>query len=254
MGVEEGLDCTHACRLLIAGEQAWTNQAEVELAESERILALSSLAFLPLPTVERAFDLVKMMFPVEERPITKYFEWTYIAIGPRVPIRVRFTMRHCSPKFRSVHDRHLILSPDDNECCGEFPSSPTIGFASCIAPVCTTIRSRSIQTGGKGGRSLWCIAGGQSKDPFQNITSENFALVTRVRAATIAPRKVFSGDNRKLAHTARHRLSFQNLRTKIARIFFRAAATLNCPSRRAGATERVCRCLTQPQSLSGDTV
>ena len=81
MGVEEGLDCTHACRWLIAGEQAWTNQAEVELAESERILALSSLAFLPLPTVERAFDLVKMMFPVEERPVTECFEWTYIGIN-----------------------------------------------------------------------------------------------------------------------------------------------------------------------------
>ena len=32
------------------------------------------------------------------------------------------------------------------------------------------------------------------------------------------------GDGCKLAHTARHRLSVQNLRAKIARIFFRAAA------------------------------
>ena len=32
------------------------------------------------------------------------------------------------------------------------------------------------------------------------------------------------GDDCKLARTARHRLSFQNLRTKVARIFFRATA------------------------------
>ena len=40
MGVEKGLDCTNANRLLIAGTEAWTSQAEVELAESEPTAAL----------------------------------------------------------------------------------------------------------------------------------------------------------------------------------------------------------------------
>ena len=35
MGVEKGLDCTNAYRLLIARTVAWTSQAEVELADSE---------------------------------------------------------------------------------------------------------------------------------------------------------------------------------------------------------------------------
>ena len=50
------------------------------------------------------------------------------------------------------------------------------------------------------------------------------ALVTRVSAATTAPRKVFAGIIASLFIQLTHRLCFQNLRTKIPRIFFRAAA------------------------------
>ena len=51
-----------------------------------------------------------------------------------------------------------------------------------------------------------------------------FELVNRVSAATIAPRKVFAGIIASLLIQLVIALSFQNLRTKVARIFFRAAA------------------------------
>ena len=47
------------------------------------------------------------------------------------------------------------------------------------------------------------------------------ALVSRVGAATIAPRKVLAV---RFAHAARRRLSFQNLRAKITRTLFRTTA------------------------------
>ena len=43
-----------------------------------------------------------------------------------------------------------------------------------------------------------------------SIITSLLALVTRVRAATIAPRKVLAGTSGKLSHTVRHRLSLQN--------------------------------------------
>ena len=51
MGVEKGLDCTNAYRLLIAGTEAWTSQAEVELAESEPAAALELCAVQELALV-----------------------------------------------------------------------------------------------------------------------------------------------------------------------------------------------------------
>ena len=53
MGVEKGLDCTNAYRLLIAGTEAWTSHAEVELAEWEpaAALALALAAALELGAV-----------------------------------------------------------------------------------------------------------------------------------------------------------------------------------------------------------
>ena len=50
------------------------------------------------------------------------------------------------------------------------------------------------------------------------------ALSTRVSAATTAPRKVFAGIIASLLIQLAMGLSFRNLRTKVARIFFRAAA------------------------------
>ena len=43
-----------------------------------RVLALSTLAFLPLGYVQRAFDALNMLFTEEERAIPEYFAWTYL--------------------------------------------------------------------------------------------------------------------------------------------------------------------------------
>ena len=51
MGVEKNLDITNACRLLIAGTEAWTSQAKVELVESDQAAALELGAVLELALV-----------------------------------------------------------------------------------------------------------------------------------------------------------------------------------------------------------
>ena len=87
-----------------------------------RVTALSSLAFLPLNVVARAFDSLKMSFPLEERAIPDYFEWTYIGTDREESTHPN-DVRHAAlfpPAFWSVHGRHQFCIPMTTNACESF--------------------------------------------------------------------------------------------------------------------------------------
>ena len=87
-----------------------------------RVMALSTLAYLPLPYVECAFDSLKMEFLVDELPIVEYFEHTYVGtdrVNSRHPIALR-SRPIFAPAFWNVHGRYLFGFPTTTNAVERF--------------------------------------------------------------------------------------------------------------------------------------
>lgn len=100
----------------------WRQKYAEDAAFRRRVVALSTLAYLPLDFVTRAFDLLQREFPLTERSIVEYFESTYIGTDRRtsthpnvVPCRAVFP-----PSFWNVSARQQLGLPTTTNALERF--------------------------------------------------------------------------------------------------------------------------------------